>query len=111
MIGHQKQRQLLKVLSESSRIPHGLLFSGQDQLGKKTLAIEFIKYLNCLSKKKPCQTCRSCQDIDKNNHPDFILIEPDGKEIKISQIRDLIWKLSLYSYSAPFKTAIIDNAH
>ncbi|MCJ7829564.1 hypothetical protein MUP50_00540, partial [Patescibacteria group bacterium] len=62
---------------------------------------------------KPCQLCRNCQDIQKGIYPDFILVEPDPlhKEIQISQIRNLIGKLSLRSYSADFKTAILDKAH
>lgn len=113
IIGHQKQRQFLKRIAEKGRIPHALLFYGQEQLGKKTLAVEFIKYLDCQEKHRPCQVCRSCQDIQKGLHPDFNLIEPEisCQGIQISQIRDLIWKLSLCSYSAPFKAAVIDKAH
>ncbi|GAI08023.1 unnamed protein product, partial [marine sediment metagenome] len=45
-------------------------------------------------------------------HPDLILIEPKGgAPIQIAQIRGLIQKLSLKPYSAPFKIAIIDQAH
>lgn len=139
IVGHQKQWQFLKKSAELKRIPHALLFSGQEQLGKKTLAREFVKFLNCEGDvSKPCQICRSCRDIQKEVHPDFILIEPGGissssvsaskkamalpsealkeqrresKEIQISQIRELIWKLSLRPYSAHLKIVIIDRAH
>jgi len=140
IVGHQKQWQFLKKSAELKRIPHALLFSGQEQLGKKTLAREFVKFLNCEgdASKKPCQICRSCRDIQKGVHPDFILIEPggissssvfaskkatalpseapeerrrEGKGIQISQIRELIWKLSLRPYSASLKITIIDKAH
>lgn len=92
IIGHQKQRQFLKKSAEADRIPHAFLFSGQEQLGKKALAVEFAKFLV------------------KDSNPDFILIEPENN-IQISQIRDLIWKLSLRPYSAQFKVAVIDQAH
>ena len=114
MIGHQKQWEFLKKSAELGKISHAYLFSGQEKLGKKTLALEFIKLLNCeLSdfRERPCQTCRSCQDIQKNQSPDFLLIQPENKEIQIGQIRELSWKLSLKSYSAPFKSVIIDQAH
>jgi len=96
------------------KIPHAFLFFGEAQLGKKTLALEFIKLLSCESDdflKKPCDTCLTCQKIQKRQHPDLIIIEPLKKEIQILQIRDLIWKLSLKPHSAPIKTAIIDQAH
>ena len=125
IIGHKKQWQFLKKSAELGKLPHGILFCGQEQLGKKTLAIEWAKLLNCSSTRnsqKPCQRCRNCQDIQRGSHPDLILIEPNSEpqqtsrsapcnSIGIKQIRDLIWKLSLRSYSAPFKIAILDQAH
>jgi DNA polymerase-3 subunit delta' len=116
MIGHKKQWQFLQKSIELDRIPHGLLFCGQEQLGKKTLAIEFAKMLDCSSKDSkgnPCQACRSCQDMQKGIHPDLILVEPASQkgEIQISQIRELQRKLSLRSYSNGFKIAILDRAH
>jgi len=47
IIGHQKQWNFLVKLAGAGKLPHAFLFSGQDQLGKKTLAVEFIKFLNC----------------------------------------------------------------
>lgn len=95
LIGHKNQWRFLKGMVEIGRIPHAFLFSGQEQLGKKTLAVEFAKLLI------------------KDNKYDFILVEPESssQEIQISQIRELIWKLSLRPYSALFKVAVIDKAH
>jgi len=98
LIGHQKQWQYLKKLAETDKLPHALLFYGQEKLGKKTFALEFVKWL-------------LKDDIEKRQHPDFIFIEPEEKEIKISQIRELIWRLSLKPSLAPLKAAIINQAH
>ena len=115
MLRNPKQRQLLRKAAELGKTPHALLFYGQGASGKRALALEFIKLLNCQDKNfesRPCLTCRSCSDIEKNVHPDLTIVEPqEGKEIKISQIRDLQNSLSLKPYSAPFKAAIIDKAH
>jgi len=115
MIEHQKQWQFLRKTAELGKTPHALLFYGQSSIGKKTLAVEFVKLLNCQNEdfaKRPCNTCRACRDMTKNTHPDLFIISPqENKEIKISQIRDLQINLSLKSYSAPFKAAIIDKAH
>lgn len=96
IIGHQKQWQFLEGIAKSGKVPHALLFSGQEKLGKKTIAIEFIKLFF---------------GRDIFSHPDFILVEPINSEIQISQIRGLNWKLSLKPFSAPLKAAIIDRAH
>lgn len=98
IIGHQKQWQFLKKSAEREKLSHAYLFSGQEKLGKKTIALEFIKFL-------------FGQDPQNPPHPDFILVEPIAKEIQISQIRDLIWKLTLKPLLAPLKVALIDQAH
>jgi DNA polymerase-3 subunit delta' len=109
IIGHQKQWQFLKKSVKLGRISHAYLFSGQEKLGKKRIALEFVKLIN--------------GGNFNLGHPDLILISPrpkngsrdggseKGASIQIAQIRELIQKLSLKSYSAPFKVAIIDQAH
>ncbi|MFA4998747.1 MAG: DNA polymerase III subunit, partial [Candidatus Paceibacterota bacterium] len=96
ILGHKRQWEFLKKTVESEKIPHAFLFSGQSNLGKKTIAFE-LAFLLLGEKNK--------------QHPDLILVEPTEKEIQIAQIRDLNWKLSLKPYSAPFKVAILDQAH
>lgn len=98
IVGHQKIWQYLKHSAEIGKLSHAYLFSGQEKLGKRTLAIEFVKWL-------------FNSDILKRQHPDFIFIEPIGKEIQISQIRECILRLSLKPSIAPYKVAIIDQAH
>jgi len=127
IIGHQKQWRFLKKTVELGRLPHAYLFSGPSQIGKKTLALELIKFLNCQSESleiRPCQTCKNCRDIEKKIYPDFVTVEPENKNsgstitpsnqtrtsIQISQIRDLRWRLSLHPYEAKIKTVIIDQA-
>lgn len=96
LIGHQKQLNYLKKMTESGKIPHALLFSGENKLGKKMIALGFISRLfggNPLL------------------HPDFILIEPQAKQIQIGQIRDLAFRLSLKPIKAQLKATIIDESH
>lgn len=102
IIGHKKQLQFLKRIVDSGKIPHALLFSGQEKLGKKRVALEFISWLF------------GCLPI---NHPDFILIQPNtkanfgGGQIQIDQIRELIWRIALKPFKSKIKAAIIDSAH
>ncbi|MCP6718993.1 MAG: hypothetical protein KJI71_02030 [Patescibacteria group bacterium] len=96
IIGHKKQQELLKKILNSEKIPHALLFSGPEKLGKKTIALHLIS---------------SVFKEELSRHPDFILIEPEKSKIQIRQIRDLNWKLSLKPIKAPLFGAIIDQAH
>ena len=98
LIGHQKQWEFLTKSLEAGKISHAYLFEGQDKLGKRTLAVEFAKRI-------------LKEDITRRQHPDYVFIEPEKKEIKINQIRDFIWRLSLKSSSGLPKIGIIDQAH
>jgi hypothetical protein len=95
---YQKQWELLKKTAELGKLPHAYLFYGQDRDGIRALAFNFVQLING-------------EDSLKNVHPDLHIVEPEeNEEIEIIQIRDLRAKLSLRSYSAFFKTAIIDQA-
>ena len=98
IIGHQKQWEFLKKSFELGRATHAYLFEGQEGLGKKTLAIELAKEI-------------LKEDVSKKHHPDYVLIEPEKKEIQIGQIRDFIWRLSLKPVLGQVKFAIINQAH
>ncbi len=118
IIGHQRQKNLLSGMAASKNIPHAMLFEGLSKLGKRTLAISFIKTIFCENKNdygklagSACGKCRSCVDVEKGNHPDLFLIFPQGKEIQISQIRELSQKFSFKPYSSHFKATIINDAH
>lgn len=115
MLKNKKQWQFLKKTAELGKTPHALLFYGQNDCGKRAMALDFIKLLNCESENfedRPCLVCRACKDIKKNIHTDLIIVEPEeSKEIKIIQIRDLQKHFSLKAYSSPIKAAIIDKAH
>lgn len=126
IIGHQKIISFLTSSIRSGRLAHAYLFIGPPQVGKKTVALEFIKKLQCeksLIKNddfSACGQCRSCLLIKKNQHPDVLLVEIGNKvtetegeanqSIKIEQIRQIQHLLSLSPFSAKYKAVIIDEA-
>ncbi len=105
--------------------PHAMLFSGIEGIGKNTIATSLAMAFNCRNKtidKKSlqpasydfnnvaCRKCASCKKILSGNHPDFIQINPSGKIIKISQIRDLCSTLLIKPYEAEKRVVIINKA-
>ena len=113
ILGHNSQWEFLQKAVKANRLPHAFLFWGVKHLGKKTVAKEFVKFLNCEDSQKsnkPCDNCRSCQDFQKETHPDLLVLAPETKEIKIPQIRKLQHFLSFRPYSAKYKSVIIDEA-
>lgn len=114
IIGQQKQWQFLLNRLEKDQLSHAYLFSGPEQTGKRLLAKEFAKAVNCLAKKNglPCGVCQNCGNIEKGNYPDFLFIKPDeGKEIPVAKIREAQNFLSYKSYYGFFKIVVIDDAH
>ncbi len=112
-IGHQKQWHFLKDSFENKKLPHALLFCGQEKIGKKKVAIELAKYINCTGGDKPCDNCRNCLDIERGLFPDFVLIAPPKKQskIQIAEIRNAVKRLSLKPYSSSLRIALVDRAH
>ena len=97
LVGHKKQWQMLEKSWQAGRLAHAYLFVGQEKLGKKTFAIELAKEI-------------LKEEITRRPHPDYLFLEPETKEIKIEQIRDFIWKMSLKPSVAEMKVAIVDQA-
>lgn len=94
IIGHQKIWQFLKKSAEDESLSHAYLFWGEEHLGKKTLALEFIKFLN----------------KSKNFDPDLIFISGEEKPISISKIREIQYFLSETSFLDAYKSVLIDHA-
>jgi DNA polymerase-3 subunit delta' len=81
----------------SDNLPHALILSGGEGIGKFDLACIFANALLCTAfKKDACLTCRSCELFASNNHPDFytITVEKGSDVIKIDQIRRLVEQLA-----------------
>ncbi len=115
IIGHDFQKNILMRAARDNMASHSYLFTGPDGVGKKLMALEFAKLLNCsepvASAEKSCG-CPSCRKIDKGIHPDVVLVEFTGvKNIKVDQVRDEIEeKLYLKPFEGRFKIVIVDEA-
>ncbi len=111
IIGHKEQQQKLRLLFEKQQIPHALLFSGPGSVGKRTVAVSFLKMINCEEGGVSCSGCRSCYEINEKIHPDILEVYPEEKEIHIKQIESVIEKTSYKGIKARYKGIIIDQAH
>ena len=118
IFGQDKPKQIIKKAVQGNSLTYAYLFYGQESIGKKKVAIELAKSLNCISSIKgdPCDKCSSCQKIESRIHPDFFFVEPLKNTpavrepiIKIEAIRELQRKLSYHPYESKVKIAIIDD--
>lgn len=88
------------------------IFTGPRGIGKKYSAIEVVKSILC--KKIPaCNSCDECRRVEKEIHPNLIIIKPedDSKEIKIESIRELVKSLNFSAAEGNKRFVIIDDAH
>jgi len=119
LFGLNKLFKQLIVLDKKKILPNKIILSGQQGLGKSTLAYHFINYI--LSKDeefiydvnnlKINPENRSFKTVQNNSNPNFKLIDidPEKKYIDINQIRNLISDLTKSSFNKKPRFILIDN--
>ena len=101
-----------------------LLFYGPEGVGKRTVALETARALNCASGQlEACGTCISCKKITAGNHPDVRVIdfawqasesgEPFEKQqnLRLETIQTERRRLLQSPGEGVWKVSIIDDAH
>ena len=106
--------QSLLLRKSQNRLPHALLFSGADGVGKKELAQSFANYLLCDSPKEDgaCGNCKACRLQHAASHPDFIRVTPEegAQLIKIDQIREIVSFVNSTSMLNGYRVILINPA-
>ena len=135
IIDQERPIRILTTLLHHGALPHALLFTGIEGVGREAVAVALARACNCLQKisgeKKDvqndrgegghrknnsissvesCGTCKACRKIESGNHPDIIHIKPAGPIIKIAQVRALIHALAMKPYEARTRVVIIRDA-
>lgn len=109
IVGNDKNKQLLNDIIKTKNISHGYMFLGISGIGKCLFAKEFAKAILC-NEQIGCNKCKSCIEFDSSNNPDFQIIEPEEKSLKIEQIRLMNSKIYEKPVVSNKKVYIIDNA-
>ena len=114
VLGHEKPIRLLQRAIKTDKVVHSYLFLGNEGIGKKQVALEFAKTLNCLQggpeTGEACDHCLSCKKIDDGLHPDVLLLEPENQTIKVAQVRHLQRDLAYRPYEGRRRVCIITAA-
>jgi len=124
---NEEVNTFLKNIIKKKSLANGYIFYGPEGVGKKQTAFQFIKEIF----KQSSQSDNVEEKITNNNHPDFLIIEPDslltnqssrnsdlkksiksGSEIiKIAQIRNIKTFLGQRSINSEKKIVLIIDAH
>lgn len=113
IVGQDLAKKILKTSCERNRTGHAYLFRGPSGVGKKTLALSFAAYINCLEPVEGdvCGHCSSCRKYASGNHPDLLHIEPQGAGVKISQVRELKKDITYSPFEASYRVILIPDVH
>lgn len=108
------------VLERRNQLPHALLISGPSGIGKLLFADLLVHALLCQNAPQGrlfCGQCQACKLKHAGTHPDYYLLEREGKgtdkqakEIKIDQVRQLCQSLIQTSQLGGLKIAVIEPA-
>ncbi len=110
--GHEWAARLLQAHIQRGEVRHAYLFTGPSGIGRRTLALNFAKALNCLKPPAPgefCGQCRVCRQIDAMQHSDLSILqsEKEGDTLKVEQVRDVQHVLSLSPYESKYRVALL----
>ena len=86
VIGNKAAADALLSMADGGRVAHAMLFYENEGCGAIPLALAYIQYLNCTSRRDgdSCGECPSCRQMSKLIHPDVHYVFPVNKGPKSS---------------------------
>lgn len=109
VIGHKKLIAQMLHSFELGKPGQTYLFVGPSGIGKKKVALGLAQALMCSQSNQGCGECSSCKKMAQGHHEGLKVISPDGAQIKVDQIRELLGFLNLQSLTN-YRVIIIDEA-
>ena len=112
IIGHDRPINILRRAMANDTLAHACLFAGESGIGKRMTALALAAALNCTAPApgEGCGSCAACRRVAAGTHPDVHLLEPEGSDIKIEQVRQAQGDLSLKAFEGKRKVLIVDDA-
>ncbi|WP_223145993.1 DNA polymerase III subunit delta' [Iodobacter fluviatilis] len=77
-----------QLMREMDRLPHAMLITGEQGIGKRRFAEYLAQFLLCEDEAKttaPCGMCDGCRWYMAGNHPDYRVLSPEDKESDASE--------------------------
>ncbi len=114
---HQEQWHALDARLAQRRLPHALLLTGAQGVGKVAFAEALAAGLLCTQAEgtQACGQCQNCALVAAGTHPDksvvsFAVNPKDGKvarELKVDQVRGIAESLTLTAQFGGYKVALV----
>jgi DNA polymerase-3 subunit delta' len=112
IIGQERAVHLLKQAITREKMPHAYLFVGVPGVGRTTTALALAQALNCEAPEtgEGCGRCKPCRQLLGGNFPDVELVEPDGRSIKIEQVRELERRFAYKPVAGRYRVTVVRPA-
>lgn len=115
ILGQSLAVRLLRQAVTGGKVAHAYLLVGPDGVGKRTIALELAKALNCqapMPDGSACDNCLSCRKFaaEPPAHPDLMIVTPEGRFIKTDQMRALQAEMYARPTEGKVRVAMIDGA-
>lgn len=113
ILGHDMIKEHLQKAIKVGKISHAYILTGEEGMGRKSLANAFALTLLCeKGMSEPCMVCHACKQVLSGNHPDLIYVSHDKpNSIGVDDIREQIQDtIMIRPYSSYYKIYIVDDA-
>lgn len=123
LFGQQEAIRKLDGELLSGTLSHAYMIWGPAGSDRWRLAMALALAANCTARAEEpgergpreglwyCGECSNCSKLLAGVHPDFSVVRPDGKVIKIDQIREMQSRIALRPGEGRIKTWVINDAH
>lgn len=115
IIGQEQIKKHLQDGIRKHKLSHAYIINGETGSGRRLLASALTKTLLCENRTEQgdaCGKCKSCLQVDSNNHPDVRFITHEKISISVDDIREqLVNDIGIKPYSSTHKIYIIPDSN
>ncbi|MFQ5568315.1 MAG: DNA polymerase III subunit delta' [Rhodothermales bacterium] len=101
LINQHRAIETLQRAVAGGRVAHAYLFYGPEGVGKRAVALEFAKALQCeQGGTEACGTCRACTKISRMAHPDVHVLLPYPSDANLDDVAARLQRIAEHPYAA-----------
>ena len=113
LYGKREALKRLEGFAQTNRLPHAVLLSGEQGVGKKVLA-DYVAMLYLCEKKgaRPCFSCNECRKTGQRQHPDVVYVTRDviSAKKKVERMREIVKDGYIMPNDGDTRVYIFDDA-